>query len=65
MARMAERAILFDAGVTPTGVVENMRRLEHCTGWKATELEAKAENAALRRRLVCRCFWPKGCLRSA
>ena len=23
-----ERAILFDAGVTPTGVVENMRRLE-------------------------------------
>jgi 7,8-dihydropterin-6-yl-methyl-4-(beta-D-ribofuranosyl)aminobenzene 5'-phosphate synthase len=27
-----ERAILFDAGVTPTGVVENMRRLELLPG---------------------------------
>jgi 7,8-dihydropterin-6-yl-methyl-4-(beta-D-ribofuranosyl)aminobenzene 5'-phosphate synthase len=27
-----ERAILFDAGVTPTGVVENMRRLEILPG---------------------------------
>ena len=27
-----ERTILFDAGVTPTGVVENMRRLEILPG---------------------------------
>jgi 7,8-dihydropterin-6-yl-methyl-4-(beta-D-ribofuranosyl)aminobenzene 5'-phosphate synthase len=31
-----ERTILFDAGVTPTGVVENMRRLDLSPGEIAT-----------------------------